>query len=280
MSNDTSHATSAVFNAFIEADKALKELPQVRQELEHVSGQLNRTLSQFDAEKSKSNMLAGTIEALKADLAAKEEALKDATFRHKQMAQIVDTIRGVIPVIAASPSDVPAVSAEGQSDADPTKNGASPGMNSLPIAASVTAQTSDTVSSDTSQTDVSPRPTSDSDQTMTQPDTCPAEQPQTEPVVGTQTGNAGASADDKGPSGAGPTVAGEPQKDSPIGSGSGTATSGVASIQASVGAANPPRANAPYWEKPAGMTHERWAELGGRPAPWIERERTNLTAAF
>ena len=123
MSNVTN--TGDIFAAFIEADKAIKELPAVREELELTKVDLELTKGDLDTTKGKVDLLSGTIDALRAELAQKEAALAEAMFLRKdaesKLAAIASILPSRDPVPAAGPS-VEAVTTNNQKDssvADP-----------------------------------------------------------------------------------------------------------------------------------------------------------------
>ena len=90
----TNHAE--LFNTFLEAGKAMEELPKVRaeadelhtkvDELKTLNGSLEYTILERDDE----------IIRLKADLARREAELASATFRAEQSQKALDTIRGYL----------------------------------------------------------------------------------------------------------------------------------------------------------------------------------------
>lgn len=136
--SDTDNSTAAVFNAFIEASQALKDLPKVRADLDAAQALASETESKLNTERDHSNNLQATLDNVRANLAAKEAELAQATFRSNTLQTVVDTIRGALPSmpVAASshdrPSDMPdtvvaseasSTQAPAQSDMDPTTTG-------------------------------------------------------------------------------------------------------------------------------------------------------------
>ena len=96
MSNEVN--TNAVFAAFIEADKALKELPAVKDALAFEqlrSEELDKSLQKEINAKAEAERC---IADLTAKLAAKEAELEAATFRSQQNAALVDNLRLILNV--------------------------------------------------------------------------------------------------------------------------------------------------------------------------------------
>lgn len=117
---DTNVNTNAVFAAFIEADKALKELPEVRAKLETTEA----VLAEADADiAAKAKLIAdreARIAQLEADLAAKEAALTDATKSRDEHANLLHGLRGLLgasPVAAVTESEA---KSESTTTAEPT----------------------------------------------------------------------------------------------------------------------------------------------------------------
>ena len=108
---------SALFDVFVEAKNALEQLPEAQAQAKALAKRIEDELAHSeDLERQLADLKAQHAATLTA-LAAKEAALKDATFRHDTLASVLDTIRGAIPVRAVEPEPVPAVSAEAETHA-------------------------------------------------------------------------------------------------------------------------------------------------------------------
>ena len=73
--------TNTVFEAFIEADKAMKELPAIREELDHTKEALATSNDEVIGLLDKLHASQVALENLKASLSAREAELAHATFR-------------------------------------------------------------------------------------------------------------------------------------------------------------------------------------------------------
>ena len=127
---------SALFDVFVEAKNALEQLPEAQAQAKALAKRIEDELAHSeDLERQLADLKAQHAATLSA-LAAKEAALKDATFRHDTLASVLDTIRGAIPVRAVEPEPVPAVSAEAEAT--------TPDLPVVPAGAMAEAETHDT----------------------------------------------------------------------------------------------------------------------------------------
>lgn len=99
----TSATTNSVFQAFIEAQHALEQLPAVEADLALTRIELNNTHHALADAELTAMQLEDDLKALRATLAAKEEALAGATFRETEMAGKLAVIQSVIGVRQPEP---------------------------------------------------------------------------------------------------------------------------------------------------------------------------------
>lgn len=95
---DTNTATASVFAAFIEADKALKELPSVKADLEAAHGLIDEAHAEIEAKAKAIADATARIAQLEADLAAREAALADATKSRDEASNLLSGLRGLLGV--------------------------------------------------------------------------------------------------------------------------------------------------------------------------------------
>jgi len=141
-----SNNVQSVFDAFIEADKAIKELPSLREELARRNADYDDALRIMDEDNQRINRLTQQLETLQLTLASREVALKDATFREAEVSKVLDTIRLLVPMPPA-PEPVAVeqpVSVAGE--VTHTENYADP----LPVSTPTEAPTTSTVTSEAS----------------------------------------------------------------------------------------------------------------------------------
>lgn len=232
-------SASAVFEAFIEASKALEELPAVKIQLANITSDRDGALHQLEAAESVIKSHEDEIAALKAQLEAKEASLADATFRHKEVSGALDNIKSVLsslvpptPVVVtpieASPAPEPATL--GESVSTPSTE-VSPSSSAI----STSVETQDTVPGANEQ-----------DQRAFPPDYRPSHTELSNPsaVTGTNSGTSPSAIDE-------------------------TAASPVSASTPTTSTPEPRHDNEAYWLKPDSMTWDQWALLGGQPAPWV-----------
>jgi hypothetical protein len=136
----TTHSNSDLFNVFIEAKQALDELPAVKAAHESAVAELGKAQHTINDHLDALHAYELQIAELRATLAAKEEALSQATFRESQAEGKLNIIIGLLvpPGVVAAPavtadevgSRAQAAASEagtglserGQSDADPTSS--------------------------------------------------------------------------------------------------------------------------------------------------------------
>lgn len=83
-----------VFNAFVEAQKAMNELPEVKRELERVTGEGHVTRGRLEDAWRANDDLVNKLAEMQAALAAKEAALDTATFRASETQSKLDMLLG------------------------------------------------------------------------------------------------------------------------------------------------------------------------------------------
>ena len=121
MTNDTN--TGAIFAAFIEADKALKELPQVKADLAEAYSAWHNAENAKDIEAKAKEAALAELAALKSTLAAKEAELASAMFREQSATGLVNSLRSLLGAhIDPTPLPVPALT----EPTEPTPTGAEP----------------------------------------------------------------------------------------------------------------------------------------------------------
>lgn len=136
MSNPT---VNSVFEAFIEADKAMKELPAIREELEQVKVHLGKVeAAKMDAESLMASQ-AKRIEELNTSLTQKEAELAHATFRadaveakHRALRSILSSGDDPVVAVDGTLSDDHAQAAADHSEVFWPSNPQSPGPTGLP----------------------------------------------------------------------------------------------------------------------------------------------------
>ena len=102
-----------LFNTFLEAGKAMEELPKVQAENAKLVADYNEAMALASNYEDKINALNTFVEGLKTKLSAREAELASATFREAELQKAVDTIRSLLGVHTSSVGD----SGVGQSQA-------------------------------------------------------------------------------------------------------------------------------------------------------------------
>lgn len=261
--NETQHST--LLDGLIEAATAMRELPKVQADLEAAQSLASETETKLTAEQNKTALLQSTIDALRAEIASKEAALADATFRHDNLAKVVDAIRGALPQpvvpVAPEPAGSAAavtepVEAQGQSEQSPTSStdhSASSTEPSLQTAPGTDVSAQENVAGTSNPAPApevaqpSPLPTSPTESSGT---------PVTEVGPSPTTNSGPSAAEDREPQGeaqSGPLLSAQQPE----------------SNTTQLGSNDKPYANAPYWRKPVGMTWAEWAAAGGEVPAWI-----------
>lgn len=138
MSNDST--VNDVFDAFIKASEALKELPSVKATLENVTADRDGALHQLEAAESVIKSHEDEIAALKAKIEQTEAALSDATFRHREVSTTLDNLRGILGV-------VPVVESKPVGEVTPS----AASTETQPVPESIPAVTGDEVASESGQ---------------------------------------------------------------------------------------------------------------------------------
>lgn len=261
-------STSEVFSAFIEASKAIDELPKVRADLEAAQSLAEETEHKLRGERDQNNLLQNTLASLRADLSAREADLAQATKSRDELKAVVDLVRGSLPAlpVAPSPNDRP-------SD-----------MPAGPLSEASTEQGS-------SATDPTPWGQHNVGASGSSADTGPQEQSKPSHIETSENSGAGGwqGLRDADPTSIATANAPQPANaDSPI---AGTTTGQVSedretlggrvwTVDDSVSAEPSPRpyANYPYWEKPSSMPWPQYIALGGAKPPWYDAE--NKPAQF
>lgn len=287
MSND---AVNNVFNAFVEAQRAMQRLPEAEAELAKAKGELGVTYDKLDRAYMGQSNLQDEIYRLRDELAAKEAALSDATFREEQtrnqLQMLVGTLKSVVGEAHAAvelvepPKPEPVVEA----------------VSVDPNAGSVSAA-SGTDTQGLSR-DIPPagqggtEPSGDVDW-RAQRDANPTQADSTSGMTTTSAGIGGSEPYSPFTDGAQPT---SPSTASTSGdSGSATELPGrfpwekeenrnsdpsnvpapaptAQTPDASTTAPSKPYAGRAYWHKPDSMTWAEWMSKGGDKAPWVNSD--------
>ena len=245
---------NAVFNAFVEAQKAMDTVPVLEAELQKTNAQLARSESELEFNREKVTARDETIAALQSKIAEMEASLDSATKSGKEMSDrlsvVVDALRGVTksaneavelvaptPVPVAEPTPVqPVASAEPVTDLPSTFR---PWDSSYPSKSKQNRPFAVPASS-TNNTNELGRSSEDG-VVDTDPDGL-AYQRQNWP----------------GQSDAHPTVASEPSNQWPDAPTVSAAPSGSARQYEGQS----------YWDKPSDMSYDEWASKGGETPPW------------
>lgn len=256
---------SEIFGAFVEAQRALDELPEAKQRIENLESNLNDVHEKLTDRDSTIATQNETIDRLMAQLGEALKQRDDATFRElearDQLESVVKVIRGAVvatntaeeflnPPKPVEPEPTSEVSwrmtnsgDEGQSDVDPTS------ATSLVYAQDGLLNPAPTVSS-VIDTDVN---------------TSPSDVGQTDPTLSSysseQESNGSGQSD-------GPFVSSEAEQPATVPSPS---TDDTAERTA---AASPPRPyeNMHYWLKPSHMTWKEWGDKGGDIPKWVNND--------
>lgn len=259
---------NTIFQAFIEAQKAMDELPAVEAELAKTKSELETTHRAWDESELKAMSLEDELKALRATLATKEEALAAATFREQEVAHKLAVIQSVIGLPKQSePVVVPVVAplaAEGRTETSeggekgqgaegPTGTGNGSEMNSQ-FATDVSAQ---------GQGDMGPTHVANEQVSQTSAETA-----------------SGSVAVERGADPTSDQRDADPTQDHSVGltgnqshgADQSTAPSPVNTETSDhVGKAN----RRPYWRKPSDQSWADWTAAGNEPAPWLDREHND-----
>lgn len=130
MANDSFDSVT-LLKSFAEAGNALEALPKVRADLEAAQALIDETNERLKAEQDLVQQRDAELASLRATLAQREADLTSATFRNEQSQKLLQGLRGLLGSDRDSDRSVqpevtqaPAPTQEGQSDMDPTSDGA------------------------------------------------------------------------------------------------------------------------------------------------------------
>jgi hypothetical protein len=257
MSNVTN--TGDIFAAFIEADKAIKELPAVREELELTKVDLELTKEERAAAQSKAELLASTIDQLRAELATKEAALAEAMFLRESAESKLAVIASILP----SPDRGPVAGASLEAVTKPKEDTTNVSTDPTPTSAN---------STDTPQLVAAPETATHetvADYTTASTSAELASEASSTHIYPTEVANTATHTSLPTVS-HGPTASSTPAHDgSPVGPHSPMTSQHDTS-------AHKPYLGWSYWERPDHITMERFAELGGSVPSWMLPDRHNV----
>lgn len=156
---------NTIFQAFIEAQKAMDELPAVEAELAKTKSELETTHHSLDDAELRAMALEDELTALKKLFDAKEEALAAATFREQEVAHKLAVIQSVIGIPTPTPVVVERnpIAAEGRTETVATETVQGQGAEGGPTMSHSdnAGQTSETGPSASPQSGVSTDPATD-----------------------------------------------------------------------------------------------------------------------
>ena len=112
-------STNDVFNAFIEASKALEELPRIQSELRNTKREVEDLYDALNDIETQRNQARDEGAALATKLSDTEAALAAATFRLAEVESTLRMVRGIVSDPVADASVAP-LTAEGSSEATTT----------------------------------------------------------------------------------------------------------------------------------------------------------------
>jgi hypothetical protein len=135
----STNGINEVFNAFVEAQKAMQRLPEAEADLARAKGELAVTYNRLDAAWAEGDRLNGKIAEVSTALSDSEAALRDATFREQQLRDKLEMLLGAfkgvigeasaaVELVEPKPEPVAEVTSEPEpaSDANETAGGMSP----------------------------------------------------------------------------------------------------------------------------------------------------------
>jgi len=246
-----------VFNAFVEAQKAMQRLPEAEAELARAKGEQEVTRQRLEQEWTQHDRTKEVLSATQSELSAKEAALRDATFREQQLrdqlSMLVSTFKAVVGEATAA---VELVEPKPEPVTEP-----SPGISETDQSVYHPIPTDGAVSGN------DPAPTVDGSQTASAASA--TDLPGTfQPGSGFRPDNEDLAYIPYGFDKPKEETVTPPENPTPAASIGGTTTTS----EASAGFDSPrhPKSNAnrPYWEKPSNVTWFDWYTSGGDLAPW------------
>ena len=248
---------NAVFNAFVEAQKAMDTVPVLEAELQKTNAQLARSESELEFNREKVTARDETIASLQSKIAELEASLDSATKSGKEMSDrlsvVVDALRGVskdigeslelvapAPVPVAEPTPIQSVaSAEQVTDIPETYR---------PWDSSYHTKSEQNVRSYSDREALRPLaglPPSSTSSTY-------------EPGRSSEDGVADMDHDDWGQSVSHPTAPSEPISQWP----------NAPTVSAAPSVSVRQFEGQSYWDKPSDMSYDEWASKGGEMPPW------------
>lgn len=247
--------TNTVFEAFIEADKAMKELPAIREELATTQFELATVKKHSDDLAYDLMCRERDLEQIKAALAAREAELASATFREQEIRAKHEALRsllatGLTTTEVAKPAEVNPTSVEvsGWEASTSDTQASSQPTPSDPIGNQIAANEGQSAAD----------PTDGADAPLTNTQSTSAEHQSAMKPNNAESASAANPAEAVAHMGEGQQTA------------SGSTTNGTPGAQAASSPNTPlPFAGRLYTSKPDGMEWGYWIVNGGEPVPWM-----------